>query len=90
MFDSENEIDASDNTMDIETFVNSNFDNNCGQCPYCPKNNLSSVAIHIGHMHKCKNCRELIFKCKCSKSSLIYKIRSFQTSSSKNSTKFRV
>jgi hypothetical protein len=38
---------------------------NLGECPYCPRKNLKSINIHIGHMHKCKNCRELFFDCSC-------------------------
>jgi hypothetical protein len=36
-----------------------------GKCPYCPREGLKSIAIHIGHMHKCRVCRQLTWNCIC-------------------------
>ena len=38
---------------------------NIQDCPYCLKTGFVCVNKHIGHMHKCKICRELHFECTC-------------------------
>ena len=43
---------------------------NNGNCPYCPRTGFKGahgVNIHIGHMHKCKQCYNLEHLCKCNK-----------------------
>ena len=41
------------------------FEQEPGQkCPYCSRSNLKSVNIHIGHVHKCKVCKQLTWQCK--------------------------
>ena len=44
---------------------NKKLNNNFGQCPYCPRYGFKNVQIHIGHMHKCKACKNLKFNCIC-------------------------
>ena len=42
-----------------------NIDENLTDCPICSQKGFKNVNIHIGHMHKCKQCRELFTECTC-------------------------
>ena len=42
-----------------------NVDENLTDCPICSQKGFKNVNIHIGHMHKCKQCRELFTECTC-------------------------
>ena len=83
VIDSDYESDSSEISMDFHTpiqkYSDHSFNNNWGQCPYCPKDGFRNVNVHIGHMHKCKTCKKLSFECKCTKYDLINPIRSFQS-----------
>ena len=70
-------------TMDfeIQNYSNEMHDNNNGCCPYCPKTNLKSVAIHIGHNHKCKTCSQLAHECICKRGTIRNNIKKFQANS---------
>lgn len=76
--ESETEEDNYLESLRIKKFTNSKLDNNFGQCPYCPKKGFSQVSNHIGHMHKCKSCKNLIFECKCIRSETVKEIARFQ------------
>ena len=59
--DAENANDQYSNNFNMEI----DFEQEIGQkCPYCSRNNLKSVNIHIGHVHKCKICKQLTWECK--------------------------
>ena len=72
--ESEAEEDNNLQSLRIKKFTNSKLNNNFGQCPYCPKKGFSQVSNHIGHMHKCKSCKNLIFECKCIRSETVKEI----------------
>ena len=79
----ESESDSSEESMDfscsIQKLSDQRLNNNWGQCPYCPKDGFKNVNVHIGHMHKCKNCKKLCFECKCSKNDINEPIRRYQS-----------
>ena len=68
--DQENEIPKCNKR---KYFVTKNFENciaknnyqNLSDCPYCPRKGFKNVGVNIGHMHKCKICRNLNHQCNC-------------------------
>ena len=81
--DSDYESDSSEIFMafdsPIQKYSDQTLNNNWGQCPYCPRDGFKNVNVHIGHMHKCKSCKKLVFECRCTKNDIIEPIIRFQS-----------